>query len=39
MPGEQKKHFLDRLISWGSYDQEIKDQIEKGKIVINFNNI
>lgn len=37
MQGDKKNEFLKRLISWGTYDQEIKDQIEEGKIVIKFN--
>ena len=39
MEGELKSAFLKRLTSWGSYDQIIKDQIEKGRIVINITNI
>lgn len=36
-PGE-KQPFLEKLAGWGGDDQEIKEQIVKGKIVINFTN-
>lgn len=39
MEGDLKSAFLNRLTGWGSYDQIIKDQIEKGKIVINTTKI
>ena len=32
--GDNKAIFLKRMSGWGSYDQIIKDQLEKGKIVI-----
>lgn len=35
MSPDQRTAFLQKLSSWWRYDQEIKDQIEKGKIVIN----
>jgi poly-gamma-glutamate synthesis protein (capsule biosynthesis protein) len=39
MEGDLKSAFLKRLTGWGSYDKIIKDQIEKGKIVIKSTNI
>lgn len=35
MNPEQRTAFLQKMAGWWRYDQEIKDQIEKGKIVIN----
>ncbi len=35
MNPDQRTAFLQKLAGWWRYDQEIKDQIEKGKIVIN----
>lgn len=33
---EEKTAFLEKMTNWWRYDQEIKDQILKGKIVIKF---
>jgi poly-gamma-glutamate synthesis protein (capsule biosynthesis protein) len=38
MTPEEKQPFLEKLAGWGGDDQEIKEQIVKGKIVINFTN-
>lgn len=35
MTPEEREAFLGRLVGWWRYDQKIKDEILKGKIVIN----
>lgn len=38
MNTEERKLFLEKLVGWWRYDQETKDQILKGEIVINLSD-